>query len=149
MLHFTDILITQGAFMFNKFLWQDRLSLKITKMDDQHKVLIKHINQLAEELNGDDYTKIQAAFTTMANYVVLHFREEEAFFDSHNFPGSDTHKAIHKKLIETVTSYENDIKNKSLDKAKFYEFLTFWLSSHIAGIDKKYSDFVLDGKKSA
>lgn len=134
--------------MFNKFIWSDRFSVKVQKMDDQHKVLIGYINVLAETLENDDYLKIQNAFNNMAAYTVQHFKEEEEFFVSKNFPGADSHKLIHKKLLDSMATYDTQIKSKTLDKVGFYNFLTFWLQSHIVGIDQKYGDFVTSGSKA-
>ena len=132
--------------MFAKFKWEDRYSIKIKKMDDQHKVLIDYINKLAESMDTDDYSKITPAFKELAGYVVKHFQEEEAFFDSENFPGATTHKIIHQKLLESVGAYQVQIENKKLEKEKFYEFLKIWLTSHIIGIDTKYGEYILTKK---
>lgn len=134
--------------MFNKFNWEDRFTVKVAKMDNQHKVLINYINKLAETMDTDDYSQIQPAFTNMANYVVEHFKEEEAFFDSHGFPGAASHKLIHKKLLETVAGYDKQIREHNLSKSEFYDFLKVWLTSHIVGIDQKYGDYVTGVKKA-
>lgn len=135
--------------MYKRIEWENRFSVKVSKMDEQHKIIIKYINSLSEAMDTNDYTKINLAFDIMANYVVTHFKEEEELFDSYGFPGAVTHKLIHKKLLENVGEFAKQISEKRLEKDKFYEFLKMWLTSHIVGIDQKYADYLSTHIKTA
>jgi hemerythrin len=121
------------------FIWTDELSVGVNEMDDQHKVLIDKINKLVVDLN-DDSPNAYSDFQELAGYVVKHFEDEEAFTDKCAYPGLDTHKVIHKQLLEKVGSFDSSIKDGSVDKFALMNFLKMWLCSHIMGIDMKYGE---------
>ncbi len=123
---------------FNHFIWEDRYSVGVKTMDDEHKELIVFINKMFESMEGDDYFKMQKAFEALAKYVIKHFSDEEALMDKYGFEGRETHKLTHKKLLVSMGEYEAQIKAGKLDKDRLHGFLKVWLSSHIMGIDQKY-----------
>lgn len=126
------------------FTWTDELSVGVNEMDDQHKVLIDKINKLVVDLN-DESPNAYGDFQDLAGFVVKHFSDEEAFMEQSGYPGLDTHKVIHKQLLEKVGSFDGSIKDGSVDKFQLINFLKMWLRSHIMGIDMKYGEHANKG----
>lgn len=125
-----------------KFVWKDQYSLGISAMDDEHKVLIDKINDLAEGIDkGVKQPELKRLFTDLSNYVVEHFSDEERFLEGINYPELDQHKAIHRKLIARVGEFDHDLQNGRLDSAALVAFLNDWLIQHILGVDMRYSRF--------
>jgi hemerythrin-like metal-binding protein len=120
----------------NKFLWQDDLTVGVQEMDNQHKELIGYINELVHELEtaGEILTK----FDKMAEFVVKHFREEEALMAANNFEGLGPHRLIHQQLLKRVGEFRQLILDNQLEPDRLVAFLRMWLTSHIKGIDTKY-----------
>ncbi len=123
--------------------WEDRYSLEVDAMYKVHQELIVFINKMFDAMETEDYSQMQIAFVNLANFVVKHFKDEEAFMDKHEFTGRETHKLTHKKLLESMGEFESQIKTKKLDKDRLHGFLRVWLSSHIMGIDRKYADEIV------
>lgn len=126
--------------MADFFKWDPAtLSVNVLAMDNEHIELIRKMNKLhaafAENATAD---KIEPLLTDFANYTIKHFSDEEAYLESIKYAGLDTHKLIHKQLLDQVTNYINDFKKTGKLTDSLFKFLTVWLTSHIRGIDMKY-----------
>jgi hemerythrin-like metal-binding protein len=122
------------------FNWSDKLSIGVKEMDDQHKKLISKINDLMDNIDKSSNQEVLSQYTSLGDYVVKHFKEEELFMESINYDGLASHKIIHKKLLDQLGEFADQIKNDTLDSQKLFSFLELWLKSHIMGIDAKYGE---------
>ena len=131
--------------------WEPSLSIGIQKMDDDHAEILKWMNQVFDlhECRAEP-SEIIYAVEQLYHVTVVHFREEEEFFESIGFPGAELHKTIHKKLLDKLAKGVSIIKkhNGAIDQ-RFFHFLRYWLSAHIKGIDTKYAAFSRGGVSSA
>lgn len=77
------------------------------------------------------------------DYVVEHFDNEEAYMESIGWQGLKNHQGIHKDLLAKAGGHVEAFKNSGTDvlPEEFFQFLKFWLVSHIQGIDMKYGAF--------
>ena len=128
---------------YKKFIWSDRLELGVHKMDEEHKTLVHKINALVDSLEKNhhhkDLASVKQNFKALAAYTVEHFQDEEAYMESIQYPQLDSHKRIHKKLLEQVGKFGKDLENGKLDDTKLISFLSNWLISHIMGVDMQYA----------
>ncbi len=136
------------------FLWCDDYNLGVKIMDEEHLVLVSKINKLVSSLNLEFGKKasplVLEAFLELATYTEEHFRDEEKFMASINYPQLNSHKKIHEKLLLQVTAYGKEIKKGTLDEHKLVAFLRNWLISHIMGVDMQYAeDFKSKNKAKA
>lgn len=126
------------------FEWSNKIELRVQDMDDEHKVLIKLMNSLFD-LNEARAPKSdrERVFRELYEYTVKHFRDEEDYMKSINFPGFQTHCMIHKELLGTLNNHcKNYISSTNADLGtEVFHFLKRWLQAHIMGIDMKYADF--------
>lgn len=126
------------------FEWSEDYSVKNDKMDEQHKNLIKMVNQFYELVeNQDEQKQVLQCFNKIVDYTSYHFQEEEKLMLESDFPGARHHINIHKQLVERVLNLKKELESGSLEarnQTKF--FLKNWLTSHIKGIDKKYSTYL-------
>lgn len=136
--------INEKVITLDRFDWNDRLQLGVGAMDDEHKILIAKINDLIEALESQyvkkDKTKLLRAFDAMAEYTIEHFRDEEKFMQSFEYPQFESHKKIHEKLLNQVGEYRHLIANDQLDDMILINFLRNWLVSHIMGVDMQYAN---------
>ncbi len=125
--------------------WDDRYSVGIDSIDQQHKRLIDLINQLktAVDYSTDEQFERQT-LDALVDYTRTHFRYEEELMEKHGYPDFERHKAEHRKMIETVEKvledYEGD-PDTAMENA--LRFLKQWLLNHINGTDKQYSEFLI------
>jgi hemerythrin len=78
--------------------------------------------------------------TNLIAYTATHFKTEEMYFDLYSYPEKETHKAEHKKFVETVTKFKKDFDSGNATiSLEVMSFLRDWLTKHINGTDKKYT----------
>ena len=129
--------------MSNLFVWDPgKYSLHIGPMDNDHQKIIASMNKL-HELNvaHAGQSSLSRALAELIAITVRHFSDEEAFMEKIAFPDLRKHRLIHKSLLEKMDEHKRhfDVTGELTDA--FFSFLSFWLKSHICGIDMKYSEF--------
>lgn len=125
--------------------WNDSLSVKIKSIDDQHKILIDMINSFYDKITKNEGKEGMLTFIDgLKKYVLLHFSTEEKYFKQFNYPAYEAHKKEHDKFIAQVNDFETRYKNgKLILSVEITNFIKDWITNHIMGIDKKYSDFLI------
>ena len=127
----------------NVFEWSPQLDIGVNNMNHQHQILIDYMNKLFQD-NEDKKPKtviVQSA-KKLQDYTIRHFKEEETYLASIDYPGLDTHKLVHKNLLQQLDGHIKDFQaNGETLPSTFFDFLKFWLKAHIMGVDKKYGDF--------
>ncbi len=109
-------------------------------MDDEHKVLIKKMNDLHKAwLEKAPPDHLGRLLEDLGAYTVKHFKDEEAYMEKTKYEGLATHKIIHQSLLKEFQQYAEEFKQTKALREYFFNFLKVWLSSHIRGIDMKYS----------
>lgn len=122
------------------FEWNQSLDLGIGEMNDEHQQLISLMNRLHEQhREGAPYETLAKTLTDLKNFTIQHFQDEEAYMMRINYPKLETHQIIHKKLISRLGDFANTFASSRALDQDFFEFLQFWLSAHIRGIDMQYA----------
>jgi hemerythrin len=124
--------------------WNDRLSVSIRELDDQHKKLVAMVNNLHDSMkSGKDDTVLLNIVDEMKKYAASHFGTEERYMKQHAYPEFPAHKAEHDKFVAKVLQVEKDLKSgKCAMSMDILNFLSSWLVDHIKGTDKKYGPFL-------
>lgn len=121
--------------------WDTSLQTNVQMMDAEHQELISLMNDLhSKNERKENKQIIKTALNALGGYAQKHFADEEAYMESINYDKISTHKVMHKQLIEKFTEYAQSFEHDgvlTLPKA-FFDFLKFWLVSHIHHIDMKY-----------
>ena len=121
--------------------WNSELDVGVQKMNDEHKDILEVMNQLYDaKLTGKSGPDVIGTVEKLGRITSDHFASEEAYMESINYPEINSHKLIHKSLLEKYTQHYEEIKrsNGKMNDA-FFHFLKLWLTAHIKGIDMKYS----------
>ncbi len=119
--------------------WSPVLDVSVPAMNDQHKILIGFMNELYElHQKGADKAQLAGALKKLGDWAVKHFADEEAYMASVNFPDLDKHKLIHKDLVSKFVAHVQSFEKSGKVEPGLFGFLTFWLTAHIEGLDKKY-----------
>lgn len=122
--------------------WDNTLSVNVQEIDKQHQRLIELINQLHELMkSGQGKDAMGPVLEDLVDYTKTHFSFEEKLFQKFNYEHSKEHILEHKKLVEKVLAFEKDFESgKSSISIDLMNFLRDWLTTHIKGTDKKYSE---------
>ncbi|MGB4438641.1 MAG: bacteriohemerythrin [Sedimentibacter sp.] len=127
-------------------LWTKNLEVGVELIDQQHKKWFEKADQLFEAgKSGKSKEYIVQMFNFLDDYTKTHFRDEEKYMLSINYPEYSTQKQLHegfiKKLAELRKSYETDGIN-IIVILNSNQFILDWLTKHISAADKKIGEFV-------
>ncbi len=124
--------------------WSDKLSVGNKKIDQQHRILIKLINDLNEAFaEGKTKSALTSILDELANYTVTHFKDEEGIMEKGNYPDLEAHKKIHINFVNKVVETVNNVKSGKIMASKdLMVFLKEWLIDHIMGTDQQYVPYV-------
>jgi len=126
--------------------WDESLSVKITSIDNQHKVLITMINNLQNALiSGEASSVLNGVLKKLADYIDSHFRFEERLFSQHGYPDQTAHIQKHHEFEAEVKRIAEGFAQGTnfMASADLMTLLTQWLVKHIKGTDQSYSQFMI------
>ena len=126
--------------------WTKELSVDISSIDEQHKILISMINEFYEKISEKSNNElISDLITKMKDYTILHFSVEEKLFEQYNYADFEQHKKQHDGFIKKVSDLEERFnKGEIILSFEITKFLKDWLINHIQGTDKKYTKFFIE-----
>ena len=123
-----------------KIPWEEQYSIGIERIDNEHQGLLLRINNLIEAMNGSNKEKMIMCYEDLRDVTVEHFSYEESYMESFGYDALESHKRVHKNLLDVVLRFGVDLKEDRLDKTKLASFLKNWLFTHIMGVDTKYAE---------
>lgn len=126
-------------------LWTKNLEVGVDLIDSQHKQWFEKADQLFEAgKSGKSKEYIIQMFDFLDEYTKTHFRDEEKYMQSINYPEISQQKQMHadfiKKLSELRTQYETAGANISVIISA-NQFILDWLTKHISNADKKIGEY--------
>ncbi len=124
--------------------WSPSYSVKIGEIDTQHQKLITMINELNDAmLKGKAKDILSPLIDGLIAYTQVHFSKEEMLFDKYKYPDTAAHKEEHAAFVKKVSEFREGFKKGNMSLTiNIMDFLSNWLTKHICGTDKKYSDFL-------
>ncbi len=126
------------------FDWQANYSVGIQKIDDQHKELVRHLNNLYEAMHaGKGKDALDTVMTGMVRYTREHFITEESLMRDHQYPGYDAHRKKHQRMTARVLELKAEFDAGQLSNPlQMVNFLKDWLGKHILETDMAYGPYL-------
>ncbi len=123
--------------------WDDKLSVKVAMIDNQHKKWLDMINDLHEAMRSGKGNDIMGKILKgLLDYTRTHFSTEEQLFQQYSYPDAPAHVDQHKAFIKKIEQIKTDFDSGSMGLSiKVMTLLKDWLVNHIKTVDQKYSDF--------
>jgi hemerythrin-like metal-binding protein len=124
--------------------WTDDMSLDITSVDLQHKLLAEKLEVLkacVSSQNGSDMIII--VFDQLVSLLADHFEHEETIMRNIAYPEAHRHKMVHGSVLSKVLSYRSAFEE--LDEIRIssgVKFLERTLTSHLSAEDRKIYDYM-------
>jgi len=120
--------------------WDEKYSVKVMVIDEQHKKLFETVNNLIKILKGvpkkDEVSKI---IDELVFYKKHHFATEEGYFERFDYLGAEDHKKKHELFDETLKMLVKKYGEDPITFAyKLIDFLEDWLIDHLMTEDQKY-----------
>lgn len=124
----------------NLYDWKDSYSVEINSIDDDHKGLFRIINQLFDAMShGKARSLLDETLHQLIDYTKTHFRREEIYFATTNYPETLEHKLQHEMFIERIVALKKDFENGDKEiSIELIKYLSDWLINHILISDKRY-----------
>ncbi len=135
----------------NNMLWKDKYELGVPLIDTQHKELFRRVESFMQVLRAEDnwdekIPQLNETLEFMKRYVVEHFRAEEEYQQSINYPGYEAHKEVHNGMVDYVKEVSKQYENSNYDEQLMQQFggrLLAWLINHVAAEDQRIADYAL------
>ncbi len=127
----------------NAVEWSDDFSVRVSLMDDEHKVLFNLINDLNNAMiNGESASRISQVLVSLIEYTEYHFKHEEDMLKKIGYPSIGEQEKYHRMFVDKMKEFKREMETgEVLLSVKIIDFLKDWLVSHIVNIDTKYSGF--------
>lgn len=121
--------------------WNESLDIHVDPMNDQHKVILNLINKIFDmNEQNQSMNDIIKVVNELGAYTVKHFKQEEEYMESIQYPQLEVHKGVHKNMLERFGKHVSEIEDTQLVSEDFLRFLKSWLTAHIRTTDMKYGN---------
>lgn len=129
--------------------WRDSLAIGIEVIDNQHKELLLRFDRLLKACEeGRGSVELKKLLSFLEEYVLTHFRDEEAFQRLHRFPGYHEHCAQHAYFEAKIKDLRAETNLAGFSVHHVLEtnnLLLKWLLNHISKVDKELGNFIKHG----
>lgn len=128
------------------FDWKNEYSLNIQKIDEQHKKLIKLIDDLATKMKERKSAEIlEKVIIELGEYTKTHFSYEEELMQKYGYIEFNSHKREHDYYSQRVFDYKEKLNKNSFGlSTEILTTLKDWWEKHILITDKKYAPFLIE-----
>ena len=129
--------------------WQADFATGVAIIDDQHRVLIKMLNQASLELSDHSpMAELGRIVQGLLSYAGYHFQTEEKLMAEHGYARESEQSAAehirqHRDFADKVVTVKAQVDaGKRIPKADLESFLSTWLTDHILNTDRKFGAFI-------
>jgi hemerythrin len=124
--------------------WSSRFSVGVKRMDEQHTVLFRMLNDLHESMmKGQAKQIVGPLLRKLSAYTHEHFTAEEGLMAASGYAGLTQHRVLHRDLIKQVNEFAARYeRGESTLNLQLLNFLGDWLSTHIQNEDQKYGPWM-------
>ncbi len=138
-------------------VWKEKYRIGVKEIDRQHEELFKRVTEFVENLRStlpwpDKVGKVNSTLAFMKEYVVTHFRDEEAYQSSIGYPGFPGHAVIHRDMVQYVGEFANQYEKTGFEEKLVQQFggkLLAWLINHVTFEDQKIGAYARkDGERN-
>jgi len=122
------------------FKWNSTYETGITRIDIQHKVIVRILNELYDIIIGNnEEDRISEIIKELVQYTEYHFSEEEKMFDKYGYVNENEHKKEHQKFVKEIHLVISQMNtDKGMLAIELMNFLKDWLTEHILDTDQEY-----------
>lgn len=125
--------------------WDEKYSVGIQSIDDQHKQLFGMVNELHDAMLHKKSKEVMGkVLSELVNYTASHFATEEEYMQKHAFSGYAAHKKEHDDLAKQAIDILNDFNSgKAVLSLAVVSFLKDWIYKHILKTDMQYREHLI------
>lgn len=126
-----------------EIVWLPSFETGLPEIDDEHKKLVESIRLIESAVKEKNIERFTALFKDFTSQAKTHFKNEETYLVSIDFPRIESHTAAHKKLLElaertlTIVEAGPDIEEAS----KCLEEVTYLLLEDVIKADADFKSY--------
>jgi len=128
--------------------WTSDLNTGIDVIDEQHKSIVRYINQLEDAIKLHDRNFVGKVLDELVDYTLSHFAFEESLQEEAGYKFAKPHKAVHEIFTKRVAAYQQRHNNGEDVAEQIHTMLCTWLLNHIKRDDMAYVAEVKGGMKN-
>ncbi len=123
-----------------KLDWEDKYSVGVEEIDNQHKRMFEVINELLDAINTNSTEEsLGHIIESLIQYKKFHFATEEKYFKEFNYDETIEHINKHKEFNDKLNTLKEKYLNYTVEFAfELVDFLEDWLLNHLMVVDQKY-----------
>lgn len=125
--------------------WDEKFSVSLQTIDEQHKKLFEMINALSRAIEaGEEGNGVADVLLKMVDYLSYHFQTEEDLMKRFNYPGYKEHRFQHAEFVLRTLNFEKKLQEGGEEKLsnEVLHYLKDWLIKHILVSDRKLGPFL-------
>ena len=121
---------------------KEQFGTNVSTADEQHQVIFKMVNDLVDCVTSGNRGAVGKQLDALIDYVVMHFKTEEKWMETNDYPDYIAHKAKHDELVATCADLQKKFHAGQAEViAETAVFVKDWLYGHIPNVDKHYGLF--------
>lgn len=123
--------------------WKSEYSIGHYRTDSEHMklfTLARKAFSISQKENSEDHLEeLRGIVRSLYEYVGTHFKNEEKYMKSIDYPDLKRHRSIHKDMLDTLHSFVQTLNDLTLDEIQetLYEFIEKYFIQHIVDEDKR------------
>jgi len=123
-----------------KLLWEDKYSVEVEELDNQHKRMFAIINELLDLIESNTPEEhLGEVVEGLIKYKKFHFATEEKYFKEFNYDDADDHIKKHHEFNDKLEIMKAKYPKYTVEFAfDLIDFLEDWLINHVMIVDHKY-----------
>jgi hemerythrin len=121
--------------------WNEKLSVGVSVIDDEHRKLLGMLNELYDAMQTKQSEKVLGKILdALLAYTAYHFKHEEALLAKTGYAAAAEHEKEHTDLTKQVLDVQKKYREGATAtlSTEVLNFLRKWLLTHILGSDKKF-----------
>ena len=126
--------------------WEDRMSVGLYLIDQQHMELVDLINALSDAMErGAKREEISRSIRRFYDYTNTHFRTEESLMDHATYPEYFTQVREHLDCsLRALEFHRQFVEDPDFDPKVLLDYIVEWFVSHTVGIDQSLAKHLLE-----
>jgi hemerythrin len=126
--------------------WSDEFATGLLRLDEQHKMLFKMVEDYREALDeGHGERVYDLLLQSLEAYVRAHFSAEEECMTTYACPAAKANAAAHADFVVTLSEFRERYRTSGFDRVdarNLVDTLDRWLADHICKLDVRLKPYV-------
>ncbi len=116
--------------------WKKEYSVGVSKIDNQHKNIIKILNQaIGQQFSKQNEKEIEEILDNLQNYIKEHFKTEEDYMLKHQYTGYEEQRNEHNRFIDRLFEAQKEYyKNGRVTSINILNFVWDWFSTTFSSL---------------